>query len=282
MSPTNLHNLKPPTAEDMQDASGIAKLAVEDWPWYVQACERRFFVVSELLSAHFGGEVRGRSVLDWGSSIGGVAMLINDGLRVKVTAADVDRPAIAWLRRRRKRMTTAVLEPAKPLPFEDDSFDAIYGISVLTHIPPDLQEFYLSELYRVIKPGGIVLLTVKGYDSIARARSASLPRHLHPQDKNELDWSGVFYSSYPENMLAKMKFARDHAGYGITYHADAYIEQVFSRWFNVDRSATAKIGKQEVLSLTPLAEVGPEKPYVRPMDARKPGFLRRLERKLRV
>ena len=77
-------------------------------------------------------------------------------------------------------------------------------------------------------------------------------------------------------------FARDHAGYGITYHADAYIEQVFSRWFNVDRSATAKIGKQEVLSLTPLAEVGPEKPYVRPMDARKPGVLRRLERKLRV
>lgn len=46
----------------------------------------------------------------------------------------------------------------KTLPFEDQLFDSILSNEVLEHVP-DL-EGILSELYRVLKPGGKMLLTV--------------------------------------------------------------------------------------------------------------------------
>jgi SAM-dependent methyltransferase len=52
------------------------------------------------------------------------------------------------------------LEP--PLPFDDASFDFVYAISVLTHLPEDLQRPWMVEPSRVIEPGGILMLTLSG------------------------------------------------------------------------------------------------------------------------
>jgi len=45
----------------------------------------------------------------------------------------------------------------KELPFDDNSMDLIYSISVLEHIPDPAQ--IISEIHRVLKPGGHLLLT---------------------------------------------------------------------------------------------------------------------------
>ncbi len=39
--------------------------------------------------------------------------------------------------------------------FDDDSFDFLFSILVLQHMPPSLAERYLREFVRVLKPGGI-------------------------------------------------------------------------------------------------------------------------------
>ncbi|QEH38552.1 hypothetical protein OJF2_71550 [Aquisphaera giovannonii] len=44
-------------------------------------------------------------------------------------------------------------------PFEDDEFDLVYMRSVFTHMLPDDVENYLSEVRRVMKPGGRSLIT---------------------------------------------------------------------------------------------------------------------------
>jgi len=45
-------------------------------------------------------------------------------------------------------------------PFPNDSFDFVYLTSVFTHmLPPDLDN-YLSEISRVLRPGGHVLMTM--------------------------------------------------------------------------------------------------------------------------
>src|SRR5262249_4506473 len=51
-----------------------------------------------------------------------------------------------------------VLSFAAPLPFRDDSFDAILCTSVLEHV--DNAEQAVSEIARVMKPGGRLLITV--------------------------------------------------------------------------------------------------------------------------
>jgi SAM-dependent methyltransferase len=43
---------------------------------------------------------------------------------------------------------------ADPLPFEDESFEAIYCGQVIEHVPHETKEMIFAEAYRVLKPGG--------------------------------------------------------------------------------------------------------------------------------
>lgn len=245
-----LENLSPPSHKDMAFASGVAKQAAEDWNQYCRASTARFKVISGIVSRTFEADMKERRVLDWGSGLGGVALLMAEHLPVEIFAADVDRYALDWLRNvQESGINISLLEPGAPLPFEDNSFDAIYGISVLTHIPPGMQEFYLSELHRIVSPDGLVILTVKSYDSIEVAKRENKRAAHHPQSKEELDDAGIFYASYPEKILNKMEFASDN--YGITYHSSDYIDQIFSKWFDIKRPEASKIGQQDVLVLVP-------------------------------
>jgi ubiquinone/menaquinone biosynthesis C-methylase UbiE len=58
------------------------------------------------------------------------------------------------------------------LPFRDDEFDFVFLTSIYTHLVPDDARQYLSEIYRVLKPGGrcfntFALLTDRSRKAIA-------------------------------------------------------------------------------------------------------------------
>ena len=52
----------------------------------------------------------------------------------------------------------AVRGTAYALPFEDDTFDRIIAAEVLEHLPQD--DRAMAELFRVLKPGGLIAVTV--------------------------------------------------------------------------------------------------------------------------
>lgn len=52
----------------------------------------------------------------------------------------------------------------RPLPFEDNRFDRAFSICVLEHLPPRVRQTLMREMGRVLKPGGIIGLTVD-YDA---------------------------------------------------------------------------------------------------------------------
>jgi len=54
-----------------------------------------------------------------------------------------------------------VVGDALDLPFEDDTFDKIIAAEVMEHIPDDMQA--MKELFRVLKPGGQVAVTVPSW-----------------------------------------------------------------------------------------------------------------------
>lgn len=51
------------------------------------------------------------------------------------------------------------LEPSKPLPFKDNSFDVATILEVVEHLTSENNVFILKEINRVLRPGGYLLLT---------------------------------------------------------------------------------------------------------------------------
>lgn len=101
-------------------------------------------------------------LLDWGCGPGRVAQHIPDYFPgVNLSGCDPDAEAIAWAREHiAGDFTVSGLYP--PLPYRDASFDAVTGLSVMTHLRRDCQLTWLTELNRVMRPGGVLLVTVHG------------------------------------------------------------------------------------------------------------------------
>tara|TARA_Y100000310_G_scaffold334538_1_gene414566 strand:+ start:6490 stop:7206 length:717 start_codon:yes stop_codon:yes gene_type:complete len=54
-----------------------------------------------------------------------------------------------------------IIEDALNLPFRNNRFSKIYAIALLHHIPSrDLREHFMDQAMRVLKPGGLLILTV--------------------------------------------------------------------------------------------------------------------------
>ena len=51
-----------------------------------------------------------------------------------------------------------------PLPYDDFTFDVVVSLEVIEHL--ENTEFYLSELYRVLKFGGYVIISTPNYDCV--------------------------------------------------------------------------------------------------------------------
>ena len=58
----------------------------------------------------------------------------------------------------RVRAETNLYEP--PLNYNSGYFDAVYSVSIWSHLPPQLQQPWLDEIRRVVKPGGLALITI--------------------------------------------------------------------------------------------------------------------------
>jgi SAM-dependent methyltransferase len=68
-----------------------------------------------------------------------------------------------------------------PLDYEDEKFDFIYAISVFTHLTEALQYAWMNELTRVLKPGGLLLLTVHGESRLYQLEPEEQQRFLSGQ-----------------------------------------------------------------------------------------------------
>jgi SAM-dependent methyltransferase len=101
------------------------------------------------------------AILDFGCGCGRVLRRWQN-LNARICGTDLSKPAIKWCRAHLPFVEVDVngLEP--PLAYGDASFDLVYAISVLTHLPVKTQLAWRDELGRVLRPGGHLLLTVHG------------------------------------------------------------------------------------------------------------------------
>lgn len=58
------------------------------------------------------------------------------------------------------RLSALDRDVSRPLPFADETFDRVFSLCVLEHLPPRVRQGLLREIGRVLKPGGIAAFTM--------------------------------------------------------------------------------------------------------------------------
>lgn len=115
----------------------------------------------ELIQKH--KSLEGASMLDWGCGPARVVRhlpgLINGGT---FYGTDYNRQSIAWCSNTFTDIYFHSNDLMPGLVYEKDLFDLVYGISIFTHLSREAHEAWLIELIRVLKPGGILFITLHG------------------------------------------------------------------------------------------------------------------------
>src|SRR5262245_27325068 len=165
--------------------------------------------------------------MDWGCRDCRVLRHFADDARVgKFWGVDQDGPSMEWAKENLSPPFRFLTCNAFPhLPFEDRTFDVIFGISVFTHIPW-LVDAWLMELRRIMKPGGFGLFTVHDEHTW---------RYLEEDDEMRRKF-GMELEDIASARPADLVLI-DGPGlpteYVNVFHSDAWIRQEWGQYFDV-------------------------------------------------
>jgi len=129
----------------------------------------------------------GARVLDFGCSSGrGVRVLAAARPDVTWLGCDPNPEAIAWAGSHLPGVEWFTSPNAPPLPLDDGTLDVAYAISIWSHFAPGPARAWLDEMHRLIRPGGALVLTVHGLDTIAHHLRGG---HASPLEVTEITTS---------------------------------------------------------------------------------------------
>ena len=168
------------SAEEIRDVNERyhdVAAAEYDAKWGISYEEHgRQLVVAKLRKALGGPIRRFDRALEIGAGTGYFSLnLARAGLIGELTCTDISQGMLDALSGTAGRLGTpveTVCTDAERLPFEDNSFDLVFGHAILHHIP-DLDQAF-SEFRRVLKPGGLVAFC--GEPSRTGDRLAAYPK----------------------------------------------------------------------------------------------------------
>lgn len=104
------------------------------------------------------------TILDWGCGPGRIIRHLPEilGKNCSYYGTDYNANSIAWCSENLPEIDFNHNGLEARLPYQDDMFDVIYGISIFTHLSEQLHYDWTAELLRILKPGGILFLTTQG------------------------------------------------------------------------------------------------------------------------
>lgn len=119
-------------------------------------------------------------VCEWGCGPGRVIRHLSQLLahrRASLFGLDYNEETVAWCRANLSGITFRPNGLSPPLPFPNDYLDAVYALSVFTHLSRARHFEWIAELRRVLRPGGIVILTTHSDAATDRLLASELEEY---------------------------------------------------------------------------------------------------------
>ncbi len=111
------------------------------------------------------------SILDFGCGCGRLIRHLPSLTNAKLYGCDYNPELIEWSQQNLPFAAFTINSLAPPLPYSSELFDMIYARSIFTHLDEPLQKKWITELRRVLKPGGYLYFTTHGEQFFDRLSS---------------------------------------------------------------------------------------------------------------
>jgi 2-polyprenyl-3-methyl-5-hydroxy-6-metoxy-1,4-benzoquinol methylase len=181
---------------------------------YFQGGERAAQSISDILARHHIGIEHVTSILDFGCGCGRVLRQWKHLRSAEIHGTDYNRSLTRWCSRHLKFVTIGKNRLHPPTQYPDSRFDFVYALSVLTHQPERMQIAWMNEFRRILRPSGILLLSLHGPSYLASLNGR----------ERELFLGGHVVTRYPRSKGTNLCCA---------FHPEVYVRNVLSQGFDV-------------------------------------------------
>jgi SAM-dependent methyltransferase len=177
-----------------------------------------------------GGRVQFRNILDFGCGSGRVIRWLADpDQKPHLYGIDINNSAIAWCASNIPYAEFAVGAASPPLPYANQQFDVIIGVSVFSHLDQQLERAWLTELHRIARPGALLLLSVHGENKAQRdLKGDELEQFMRRGHLYKRAIANGAVEGLPDGSV---KGLPDF--YQVSYHSRAYVTHEWGEYFGV-------------------------------------------------
>lgn len=138
---------------------------------------------AELLAGYFKKHIdlKNKKILDWGCGPGRVIRHLPSviGNDCEYYGTDYNKKSIEWCTNHLPGIHFNHNSLEAKLPYSNNSMDVIYCLSIFTHLSEQMHYDWYKELFRVLKPNGIMYLTTQGNNFKIKLTDSELNQHLN-------------------------------------------------------------------------------------------------------
>jgi SAM-dependent methyltransferase len=183
------------------------------------------------------------SVLEWGCGPGRIIQHMPRmlGSEARIFGSDYNHTTVDWCQGNLQNLTCKRNQLEPPLAFSAESMDVIYAISVFTHLSDRLHSAWCNELFRVLRPGGLLLVTLHGN---------AVADKLTPQERETFD----------RGELVVRGQVKEGSRLYAAFHPDAYARnQLFKDFEVLDKREPFSAGMKQTLWIVRKPEISAAK-----------------------
>lgn len=176
------------------------------------------------------------AVLDFGVGCGRTLMQWDQSKLKGFTGCDVDKEGVDWLAEHYPRHTFVTNQFDPPFPFGSKTFDLVYAVSVFSHFSEEDQRSWLAEVLRILRPGGVALLTTQGKHALHEfsTRPGYAERWAPVLAGRDLDRERFIFAPYPgfkpgSEYVVGVKSDVRPVTLGLTFISRGYLESEWTR-----------------------------------------------------
>lgn len=212
---------------DQPTLTQLNRVGAKSWDNFVDAGRTISAVIEKEIVTFFQGLGRRPTTLDFGCGVGRVFLPLHFRDFFDLLGCDVDPDAVRYLRRVAAPADVRRSNYDPPLQFPDAAFDCVYSVSIWTHLNPRLGIRWLHEIKRVLKPGGLALITTSGYRALATRHKRGDKGWDKVSDEG-LKREGIIFIEYERFRSQPAAYPGITASYGLTAHDPDYVKREWS------------------------------------------------------